>query len=155
MIVTSPVEGSSEILSQWEVDTNEKLTRGRTKTWWKCQERSAGKTSPWPTMKLTMKKCVSAKACHQMVRAALHWPANHIFKSFPHFYPFLPGSLLTPDLLGSILVPNYPAASCPPCPTMGTSQFPHLGQLWSISAIEPSQMLHEWPWSCSWSWVKL
>ena len=31
-IITSPVKGSSEILSPREVDTNEKLTRGRTKT---------------------------------------------------------------------------------------------------------------------------
>ena len=67
--------------------------------------------------------------------------STHNFSLLPQPAPIF--SLL-PQPAGPILVLNYP-----PCPSMGTGQFPRACQLWYILTIEleTSQMLHGWPWN--------
>ena len=87
---------------KWEVET------GQDENLMEVSRKKRRKTSPCPTMKLTMKKCAAAKAGYKMVGATLHpyIPITYL----PPIYSllsFLPGPLLPPAcLLGPILVPN-------------------------------------------------
>ena len=102
-------------------------------------------------IKVTMKKYVAARFEWWWLgfHPALHWlPIAYLPTS--SLFSFSPDSLSThnfsllPQPAGPILVLNYP-----PCPTMGTGQFPRACQLWYILTIEleTSQMLHGWPWN--------
>ena len=89
IIVTSPVKVSSEILSQWEVDTNEKLRRGRTKTWWKCQERSGGRLHLARRWNWRWRNVLRQKLAIKWL--GLHFTPtyqSHIYPPFTHFCPF-------------------------------------------------------------------